>query len=321
MEADNRGSNVLDVVLQAREGALGRADATASVPLEDPARYRGTVAVADLQLDMLQSVLHQVDELTGVLTADVTVSGGTSPPRVDGTVRVRDVVLRSLDVPTDVVAGRLDVALRGSRAELTGGWQAGASSASQVRITGDADWEASPRIALNLDGTDVPVDVQPVVFAIVSPAVTVRASPDGVVVGGRVAVPRADIVLSVGEGGAPLPSADVVVVERDVLEAADVGSPFPVQVDVEVQLLDDVALEGFGLSSGLRGDFTVQQAPGKPLVLFGTVSMVDGRYEAYGQSLVFEQGELVFAGPVEDTAIDVGVARARQRACGCQGQR
>ena len=45
------------------------------------------------------------------------------------------------------------------------------------------------------------------------------------------------------------------------------------------------------------------------MTLEGTVNLVDGEFEAYGQRLVIEEGTLTFTGPADDPIVDVRATR------------
>jgi translocation and assembly module TamB len=78
---------------------------------------------------------------------------------------------------------------------------------------------------------------------------------------------------------------------------------------VTVILGDQVKFTGFGLSARLAGRVQVTDTPGQDTLGEGQVSIVEGRYEAYGQRLEISQGRLIFAGPVTNPVLDVRVAR------------
>ena len=81
-------------------------------------------------------------------------------------------------------------------------------------------------------------------------------------------------------------------------------------IDIRVRLLlgPDMRLSAYGLQTELEGDLEVRQNNG-PLQLFGDVSLVDGRFRAYGQDLQIRQGKLIFAGPPSLPTLDFEAIR------------
>jgi translocation and assembly module TamB len=71
---------------------------------------------------------------------------------------------------------------------------------------------------------------------------------------------------------------------------------------------DKLHVRGRGLDAGLRGELRLT-SPGGRLAVNGTLRVVDGTYQAYGQKLVIDRGVLTFAGPVENPRLDIEASR------------
>jgi translocation and assembly module TamB len=67
-------------------------------------------------------------------------------------------------------------------------------------------------------------------------------------------------------------------------------------------------IRGRGLDAGLRGDLRLT-TPATQLAVNGTLRIVDGTYQAYGQKLDIERGVLTFVGPVENPRLDIEATR------------
>ena len=80
-------------------------------------------------------------------------------------------------------------------------------------------------------------------------------------------------------------------------------------IDVTVTLSDDVALQGFGLTTELAGQLRLRQRRTTPLQGFGTLRLQDATYTAYGQKLDVSRGNLVFNGPLESPLLDFRAER------------
>lgn len=75
-------------------------------------------------------------------------------------------------------------------------------------------------------------------------------------------------------------------------------------VDVEVGQ-DKLSFRGFGLSANLRGAVHI----GDNLDTRGELSLVDGRYRAYGQRLTIRRARLLLAGPIDQPYLDIEAVR------------
>ncbi|MDB5732951.1 MAG: hypothetical protein JWQ03_2846, partial [Variovorax sp.] len=142
---------------------------------------------------------------------------------------------------------------------------------------------------------------------------------------GALKIDRAVIILP--DETAPSLGSDVVVrsaardreaarlAERDRARAdkadratlANANTAKPPDIAVEVDLGDDFAAQGRGLTTRLAGQIEVRSnaASGRLLRLTGEIHTVKGRYRAYGQELDIESGIARFSGPYDNPALDI----------------
>jgi translocation and assembly module TamB len=124
-------------------------------------------------------------------------------------------------------------------------------------------------------------------------------------------VPRATIKLKKIEESAVKPSPDTIVHGRDVV-AVEKAPPLFVLDNLQVRLGEKVTFDGFGLKTGLTGGLRLNQSLGADPTLVtgdGSVKLVDGQFNAFGQKLEIERGSLIFAGVVTDPGLDVKASR------------
>ena len=303
--AGPQGQDAIRATVGSAGGALGEAQIDLLLPFDKPLEYRGEVQWQNLQLAALQPLLPDLDALAGELSVDSRVRGENSGPVFDGTVRLRGGELRGLDLPTELFAVWLDLGLNGTQADLTGGWRAASDAPSDaVALKGNLNWTNEPALDLQISGSGLPVDYPPWVRASVDPDLSIKATARRVLVRGSVEIPEADIEIVAPESRPPTPSADTVLLDDTTDSAGDGNAGAVTDVDVAIVIRDEVYLAGFGFDSRLQGAFDVRLAPRQPLQLFGDLSILDGRYQAWGQNLAVERGELVFSGPPETAIVD-----------------
>jgi translocation and assembly module TamB len=102
------------------------------------------------------------------------------------------------------------------------------------------------------------------------------------------------------------PSSDTIV-HRE--QADEPERRRRIDIDVLTSLGDDIQFAGFGLNAGLNGSVLLRGGTHAPYTGQGKLSLVDGRYKAFGQELVIERGDLVFTGPIEEPILDVLAVR------------
>ncbi|KNZ33492.1 MAG: hypothetical protein AD742_06270 [Methylibium sp. NZG] len=81
-----------------------------------------------------------------------------------------------------------------------------------------------------------------------------------------------------------------------------------VALDLRVALGDKLRLRGRGLDTLLKGDLHLT-SPGGRLAVNGTVNAAEGTYEAYGQKLGIDRGNIVFNGPLDNPRLDIEAVR------------
>jgi autotransporter translocation and assembly factor TamB len=124
-----------------------------------------------------------------------------------------------------------------------------------------------------------------------------------------------DVLIPRGRLGFPEIPASAVTPSEDVRFTGDTAvvrePPVPFGADITVSLGDDVFFNGFGFASNLVGSVRIQQEPRREPVGRGEVRFINGTFRSFGQELRVDPGRLLFAGPIDNPAVD---ARAFVRA-------
>lgn len=80
--------------------------------------------------------------------------------------------------------------------------------------------------------------------------------------------------------------------------------------EVRVIIGDDVRVDAFGLQGRLAGNVATTVHTGDIASGRGELNVLDGRYEAYGQKLEINRGQLLFeASPLDDPGLDIEARR------------
>ena len=67
--------------------------------------------------------------------------------------------------------------------------------------------------------------------------------------------------------------------------------------------------QGLGLATQLAGNLRLRSLADGDIVGDGVLKLKKGTYEGYGQKLVIQQGRLLFAGPLDNPALDIRATR------------
>lgn len=302
----------VDAQLQIISQRLGTANV--NVQLDAAAEQKsivGDISLDGLDIAVAEAFVPDFDEFGGTINASGALSGTLSEPRFDGNLVLNDLLARGELLPLDIDAGSIDARILGQRAEIDGNITAGEGN---IDVGGTASWgEGDWRADVTIDGQQLDIVSDPLLESDVNPSIAITARPGTVRVSGTVDIPSALIdVAELPEGAATL-SDDIVIVEDlppedpDSLEPAD-SSSTDVRVDVDVSLGDDVELDAYGLEANLTGNIGVSMRSPNPVNLSGSISVVDGIYEQYGQDLE-ASGDILFVGPVEATRLELTAVR------------
>ncbi|HSS63727.1 MAG TPA: translocation/assembly module TamB domain-containing protein, partial [Gammaproteobacteria bacterium] len=277
---------------------------------DGPAPLKGRVEADFSDLEWIGVVVPQLVDVRGRLNAALEIGGTTAKPAVAGELALRNgqanVPDLGLELRQMVVAMRSDksdrVVLEGALS--SGGGRMEITGRSAISQTGDR------RVDLELKGRDFELAKLPTVHAYVSPDLRLSVNPKLAEVTGGVHIPRASVKLKELPQSAVKVSEDEVIVnarQEDQRQKKRLGPPL--RIKVEMSLGDEVNFEGFGLSTHIDGSLAVSGESGQPPQAQGTLSLREGRYQAYGQDLKIQTGRLLFAGPIDNPGIDVTAVR------------
>ncbi|MCL7744552.1 translocation/assembly module TamB domain-containing protein [Guyparkeria hydrothermalis] len=308
---------------------------------------QGTIGLADRSLDgnvslrqadlarlftladrLVGPIQTPVSDVTGTLGGEMTLSGRLDAPQLAGRLTGRGLGFSSLPTGTSYRDGRVELRIdEAGQLELTGSLLGEADTppkpvfegrhvtetampASRGRIQLDGsghlraldDW----RFSATLGGEAIPLLRLPSLALDARPDLEGEFTPSGGRLSGSIHVPLAIANVARLPENARRNSEDLVIVGKEP-EPRKAG--YPLTGDINVVLGDSVSLRGQGLATRLTGGMEMRLRPEQPVGAFGEIRLVDGRYEAYGQTLMVERGRLTFAGPLTSPGLDVVATR------------
>ncbi len=229
---------------------------------------------------------------SGRLTADLSIGGELQAPWLSGRVELEDgeigfpelgIALSDLHGTVHGRGERLTVELRGRSGDGTArgsgelvfpasGWR------GDFQITGDH--------CLLVDESELMI--------VASPDVELAIGPDGGSLSGRVHIPEA-LVQPEEMRGSVSPSSDVVFVDQN-----EEASAWPFRFSVDIDLGEQVRVEGYGVAAVLTGGLAVSDTPEQGIIGRGELIIDNGTFTLYGQPLRISRGRLVFTGGMID---------------------
>lgn len=266
----------------------------------------GTAEVNIPNIYWAQNYVPYSRGLRGTVLGSVKFSGLLSKPSVTGQVSMNNGYLRLPQVGTELSNIALQIrADKANQATITGTMSSGGGvirANGSLTLNDIKNWTA--RMSLKGDNIKF-VDTHEAV-AYMTPNLQINANPKAVVITGTVDIPKADINLKDLPEFSIDESDDVIVIGE--AKPGEEIVAVRMQPNVLVRLGNEVNFKGFGFSTRLVGGIRVTNSR-NTIVTNGSLNIVDGRYQAYGQDLRIANGRLVFNGVPKNVGVDVSAVR------------
>lgn len=240
-------------------------------------------------LNFLQNYSEAVDNLQGQLQMTLTAQGSLDKPQIKGEILLNNahfsVPKSGLNIET------IEAKLQSNNHH----WQAQGSLISgghALVLKGLGDFYPAFNGKLTLSGENFPAMKTPNYTINLSPQLVANFNPKVFNLTGNILVPSAQFKPQVFNDTINL-SEDVVFVKKTNTQASN---PFNINMDILVKTGSDVRLDVKGLQGFLDGAIRLQQTPKNPISAAGELRIRKGRYQAYGQDLVIDHGQLLFTG-------------------------
>ncbi len=292
----------IDTQLNFRGGKLGELMVQAQInPLAKNKPITGTFNLAGLDLAVARPFVPMVETLSGKLNGNGRISGGLLAPLVNGNVNLVGGEVSGPELPISLEGLNVQALIAGESVQLNGAWRSG--KAGKGSLKGQIDWGQALVVDLSLQGSQLPVTVEPYAVLEVAPDLKITMKNDKLAVAGKVQIPRGDIVVR------ELPPSTVKVSDDTVIIGSQTEAgkpPMAMTMDIDVAVgSDQLNFSGFGLTAKVQGHVHI----GDNMDTRGELWLNDGRYRAYGQKLDVRRARLLFAGPLDQPYLDIEAIR------------
>ncbi|MGO1463528.1 MAG: translocation/assembly module TamB domain-containing protein [Marinobacter sp.] len=248
----------------------------------------------------LAGLFTGLEEVAGEVNGEGTISGPLMKPAVQGKVALANgrVVDTRLPLPMEEVG--VSVELNGYSADIHG--RIASNDHSETLIEGEVDWHEAPGGEVRITGDRLPFNIEPYAQLEVAPDLTIAFRDGALGVSGRIDVPRGDISI---EG---LPEQAVSVSDDEVIVGVEPEEPLIQSLDMDVTVVvgdDRVSFAAFGVTGDLEGSLRI----GNDMDTRGTLQLVNGGFEAYGQELELRRARILFVGSLVQPYLDIEAVR------------
>lgn len=302
---DNQATSSLRLELD--DGAGGTTfDLTVEDMLDVGSAVAGRGSVELNEMSLFAVLLPDIASPRGIVSGSLEISGSLGQPEFLGALAITDGAfgVRKAGIEITDFNARLSQTSVG-HLQLEGSARSGDG---QISIQGDT-WvspDTGIRSEVLLTGQDFELSRLPDWQISASPSIALVFDDRATAVTGNLFIPTTNVRLKKLPDSAVSPSSDAIV------HRAEGTSPSVrrrIDVDIAVGLGDEVRFSGFGLSTDIEGALRVRGGTHSPYTGIGRLSLQDGRYEAYGQELEIERGQLIFNGSLDNPQLDIRAVR------------
>jgi translocation and assembly module TamB len=314
-----------------RGRALGKVDAVidayvdpAGLRLAQDRDFRVNLDATLPDLGWIGPLISDAVQIQGSATVQAAIGGTPGNPSANGQVRGRDLRLVWIEQGFRLENGTLNAALEDGVLvldEMTFTGEArvppddaralGALTTGQpgtLKVVGRVALQTLTG-SIGITATRLPILQRRDRWMVVSGEGGITLTPKRAELYAKPTVDGAYFDFSSLRGPRTLPS-DVVVVQREQPRTERRGAPpMDVVLKVDARLGQRFYIRGAGLEARLAGGVAVTGRPAQ-LQAVGTVRIVDGIYNGYGQRLQIQRGLVTFSGPLGNPALNVLAVRS-----------
>ncbi|MCK7460415.1 translocation/assembly module TamB domain-containing protein [Idiomarina aminovorans] len=262
----------------------------------------GKLSLNSKGLELISLFTPQLDIGDGDTSALIDIAGNLNDPTASGNINL------SADRLVILASGTLITKLQ---AELTADANVGQFTINASGNVGRGNVLIKGKLnafkrtgLLTIEGEELLILDTPDLLLVASPDVSLELDNDLVTITGNLKMPKAKIT-PVELDQAVTESADVTLKNEPKEEPL-----FSTKTDVTVSLGKDVRVEALGFAGNLQGKLQITQQPNSVTRGNGTIGVVTGDYEIYGQKLAIERGDLLFnGGPLNTPSLNLRVTR------------
>lgn len=279
---------------------LGELSVDVSVdPRSAERRLQGSFSLNKLDI-ALAGIFAGLEEVSGQIQGQGTLSGPLMKPAVNGELALTGgrVVDPGLPIPLEEIV--VSLGLNGYSADISGRIQSNARS--ETTLDGSVSWQQAPEGRLAIKGERIPISLEPYAQLELAPDLEIAFRQGELSVAGELAVPRGSIEIK------GLPAQAVSVSEDEVIVGVEQEEPVIRALDMDVTVVvgeDKVTFAAFGATGDLEGTLRI----GNDMDTRGTLKLVNGQFEKFGQELELRTARILFVGNLTQPYLDIEAVR------------
>lgn len=264
------------------------------------------IELNQLNLQPFQSLISNVVNLQGLVTALLTVNGTVKSPVINGNVALDNGELLLSQNPNKLEHINADLQIDNNQAKVLGDFSIKDNKAT---LNGLLAWQDDLTMDIDLDAKQLPLVFPPQLVMKISPKLNFSIKDKALTITGMLNVLAGSYNIEKLPQGSVDLSDDVIIINDQGKEVFKEKSGLAITTNVSINIAKAFTVSGQGLESNLFGQLQVTQQQKQPLQLFGIIQSENGTYQAYGQKLTIDKGELTFNGPLTNPYFNLRASR------------
>lgn len=253
-------------------------------------------------LNYLSTFIPDLKNPQGTLNTQLNLSGLLFSPSINGELNLKNA---STQIPLlGLYLKNMNLAFHSDKNALQGSGQLDSGKGTLTfQSKTQLDQPEFPSL-ITLKGNNLEISHTREFKITASPALQIQANTNHIEVTGLISFPKASIKINENSFNGNELSNDVVFVDHKK-EATSL--PFTYKNNIKLQLGDDIQFSYQGLRTKITGNLDINQTSDHPILATGVLSLTEGEYTYYGQSLKLQPHSLLsFANsPIDNPNIDV----------------
>jgi len=289
------------VNLHARSENLGEIGVTLLTDIfSQQPQLTGHIEVQQFSLAPYQALIPDLANIEGMINVSTGFTGDIASPLFFGDVTIQDTAFATTKTPSRVTDLNSQLTLNGQQAVWSSQFTLGEGKG---QFNGDVNWQDKLTARLNVNGDKLRLSQHKDLYFEFSPQLLVELTPTLTKVRGDVTITDGLIKVEKLPDSAVALSGDVSIMSEEKQQSV------PLDMAINLTIEPEVTLDAFGLFSQLQGKINLTETPTKPLAGYGDLALIDATYQAMGQNLVINKGQLIFTSVLQNPLLNVEAIR------------
>ncbi|NQY49031.1 MAG: translocation/assembly module TamB domain-containing protein [Colwellia sp.] len=264
------------------------------------------IELNQFNLQPFQGLISNVVNLQGLVSALLTVKGTVKTPLINGSLTLDNGELLLSQNPNKLEHINAELQIDNNQAKIIGDFSIKDNKAT---LNGQLAWQDDLTMDIDLYAKQLPLVFPPQLVMKISPRLNFSLEEKTLTITGMLNVLAGSYNIEKLPQGSVDLSDDVIIIDDQGKEVFKEKSGLAIKTDVSINIAKTFIVSGQGLESNLFGQLQVTQQKKQPLQLFGIIQSENGTYQAYGQKLTIDKGELTFNGPLTNPYFNLRASR------------